>query len=250
MQIQQVLVDRRWFRRLRANASKLGALEYVLASAAATTPRTNLVVLPAGFLTAKSRATIPACVAAVAKLALHHRVAVVFGVDLPRAKGGAEERARVRRVKQSSLPYWGFVIDQNGQTLGAWRQQSSHSADAGTAPALAAQKRIVTLGSKTIAVMLCGEIFNANYRTAMRAEAFDVLIDIGHKSMNTGVVPALKNIVDGRQRWALHTHHVKVGDAKAHAIAPGGLNVGIRSTGGWRRFPANGWLMFTTTRTI
>lgn len=250
MQVLQVLVDRERFRQIRANAPKLLALEHLFREAASATPRVDLVVLPAGYLTAATQQAVSVCVAAVAQLAKQHGVAVVFGVDLPRAKGKGDERARVRRVARGRIPYWGFALDKVGAVLGQWRQQSMRSKDVHIAPGFDARKRLVQIAGQTVAVMVCGEIFNANYRDRMRAENFDIVVDIGHESMATGVVPALANIVDGRNRWALHSHHVKVGSAQAHAIEPGGKNAGVRSTGAWREVPSGGWRVFTTSRVV
>lgn len=250
MQALQVLVDRERFRQVRANAPKLNTLEHLLREAASANPRVDLVVLPAGYLTAATKQAVSVCVAAVGKLAKQHGVAVVFGVDLPRAKGNGDDRARARRVATGRIPYWGFALDKSGATLGQWRQQSIRSGDVRIAPPLNARQRLVQIAGRSVAVMVCGEIFNARYRDQMRAENFDVVIDIGHESMSTGVVPALMNIVDGRNRWALHSHHVKVGSAQAHAIEPGGQNAGVRSTGAWREVPPGGWRVFTTMRTV
>lgn len=250
MQVLQVLVDRERFRQIRANAPKLRTLEHLFREASLATPRVDLVVLPAGYLTAATQQAVSVCAAAVAKLAKRHGVAVVFGVDLPRAKGKGDERARVRRVARGRIPYWGFALDKTGAVLGQWRQQSMRSKDIRIAPQFNAGQRLVQIAGKAVAVMVCGEIFNARYRDQMRAENFDVVIDIGHESMATGVVPALANIVDGHSRWALHSHHVKVGTAQAHAIEPGGQNAGVRSTGAWREVPSGGWRVFTTTRSV
>lgn len=250
MQVLQVLVDREGFRRVRSNSFKLNTLELLLHEAAKATPRIELVVLPAGYLTAATEKEVPARIAEVANCARAHRVAVVFGVDLPRGKKNGDDRARARRVSKGRLPYWGVALDAAGATLGVWRQQSVRSGDVHIAPHLDAKKRLVTIAGKRVAVLICGEIFNANYRDDMRAESFDVVLAIGHESMATGVVPALANIVAKGKRWALHSHHVKVGTAQAHGIGPGGANLGVRSTGNWRRVPVGGCAIFTTTRTV
>lgn len=250
MQVLQVLVDREGFRRVRSNALKLSTLEELFREAATPASRADLVVLPAGYLTAASESEVPARIADVARCAKNNGVAVVFGVDLPKGKRNGDDRARTRRVTTGRIPYWGVALDNTGATLGVWRQQSIRSKDAGIAPELAANKRLVKIAGKTVAILVCGEIFNATYRDSMRAETFDVVIDVGHESMSTGVVPALTNIVGKGNRWALHSHHVKVGTAQAHGIGPGGSNVGVRSTGAWREVPTGGWRVFTTTRVV
>lgn len=248
MNVSQVLVDRDVFRDVASNANKLAALSALLPQLA-NADKSDLVVLPAGYLTASKPSDITPLVTAVASEAKRAGVAVAFGVDL-RVVKNPKKQASPKRIRTGGLPYWVVAVGSNGATLGQWQQQSVRAADAATAPPLNASSRLVHVASKTVAVLACGEIFNANYRAVMRAQPFDVLVDLGHCSMGTGVIPALTSIVGSRQRWAVHTHHVKVGQAKALAIDANGTNSSAPSFGQWRTVQPGGVSVFTHTRTI
>lgn len=262
MNVTQVLVDRTGRRLVSSNAAKLATLAALLPELVRS-QKSELVVFPAGYLTAARETEIPKLVAAVAAEAKNAGVAVVFGIDLPdrfggdkkgRAKGDSDKartRASNKAVVLGTLPYWGCAIDANGAVLGEWRQQSVRSDQASFAPpSLNPPPRFVTIAGKRVAVLLCGELFNANYRSEVRAQSFDLLLDIGHESMAAGVIPSLVNVLGGQKRWAIHTHHVKVGLARALAVDATGANVSAPSIGQWRGVPTGGYQVFATTRSV
>lgn len=120
--------------------------------------RIDLIVLPAGFLRARSEGEVREVAAPLLTAARKAKVAVMFGVDAG-ARGS---------VRAGSLPYFllGWSPGQSKASL--WRQRSITSADAGEAPHQAfASARALEVKGQKVAPIVCGEVFSPRVRDSV-----------------------------------------------------------------------------------
>jgi hypothetical protein len=221
MNVLLVSVSDIGFRTVGGNAAKQRILDKVCGYASATA--CELVVLPAGFFFAGSFQGVSSLGAHFGAAAASNNVAVVGGVD---ALAGSKRDGGKVKSGTRKLPFYAFAFDSSGNQLGRWRQQSSRSGNASASNVIDVPARTRSYGpgaagSKAICVLLCGEIFSVFNRQALvdavTNTPLDAVIDLGHRGMGQGLIPAMLGVQASAQSAVLHCQHL-AGMGRIHSI--------------------------------
>jgi hypothetical protein len=209
------LVSPHGFREPGHNEHRLGRLRELLTRLAAE--RLAFVAIPAGYLTVRTEDDVTPAVAEIADTVETSGVAVIGGVDVIHPKRGKADVATDDLVADGRLPYFGFAAFPSSVTadVPVWRQASTTNwnGNAGLAPeeTLPGRSRLVECGGRTVLPLLCGELFNWRVRERASELVPHLVIDVGHISMGTGVIPAMRNVANAAGCPVAHTQHVKNG---------------------------------------
>jgi hypothetical protein len=137
---------------LKSNDDRIAAAKGLISS---RPNDSELVVLPAGFLKARSEGEVREVAAPVIDAARAAKVAVIIGVDAA-GKGSA---------KKGSLPYFLVGWSPGLPSATVWRQRSQTSADAGDVPSAALDEaRALRVAGRCVAPIACGEVFSPAVR--------------------------------------------------------------------------------------
>lgn len=199
MKLLQTIVSGTGFREPDHNPRRLEVLDDLLA--VARREATELLLLPAGYLTVTTEREVPGAVAEIARRAEAAGVPVAAGVDLPETKNG-------KNAQSPRLPYYGFVAGT--VTGGPWQQSSSTSGNAADVAEedVPGAGRVVTIAGRRVGLLICGELFSRWARQSFARLGLHLALDLGHYSMGTGVTPAMENIARNGGCAVAHTHHV------------------------------------------
>ncbi|MBK7864285.1 MAG: hypothetical protein IPJ65_37940 [Archangiaceae bacterium] len=119
--------------------------------------RTDLVVLPAGYLLARDGDDVGALVRPLIDQARRAKLAVVVGID-----------AAVKGRQKAPLPYFLVGWSPGMKKASIWRQRSVTSHDAlSVSDADAAEPRVLSVAGRRVAPLACGEVFNPRIRDAI-----------------------------------------------------------------------------------
>ncbi|QRK11536.1 hypothetical protein JQX13_16555 [Archangium violaceum] len=176
----------------------------------AKTKNCDVVVLPAGFWSARDNKHRDRLIADAQKAAQAHGVALIAGVDVvwpPVLKEGIP----ASMVKNEAIPFFGFAVTRDGTLHGPWQQLSIISAHTGTAPAMAHRKRIVDIAGTRIIVLICGEMLNEDYRQPLGSATADLVVDIGHSTYKR-VRQTMRVVARLANKPALHVQHLSFMD--------------------------------------
>ena len=185
----------------------------------------KLLIIPAGFLTAKSEGAVVYQVAEVAKLAEKARLAIIGGVDVyatELSKRASESGERIAElVSRGRLPYFGFAVGRvtlRKDCRHPWRQTSTTSKNAKrVADAdLPGADRLVRVAGRQVGVLICGELFNGRARRQMAQLRADLVVDLGHQGMSQGLIPAMRNLATEGECSVAHSQHLTWG--KIHLV--------------------------------
>ncbi|MBA4192339.1 MAG: hypothetical protein C0467_30580 [Planctomycetaceae bacterium] len=199
MKLIQTIAAGQGFREPEYNPTRLKTLRTLLD--AALDQRADLLLLPGGFLTARTERELPSLVAQLTELADVAKLTIAVGVDLPEPTSG-------KAIRSPQLPYFGFVC---GTTSGGpWRQTSStgeNAADVAEGDVPGAN-RVVSVAGSRVGVLICGELFSWWARQSFAELELELALDLGHYGMGTGVTRACENISRNGECAVAHTHHV------------------------------------------
>jgi hypothetical protein len=205
--------DDQRFRRVTANEERIALAKRI---ATATQVKVDLVLLPAGFLTASDADEVKTRARELAALFSH--CGLLAGVDIDRAQSGksgghagksrATDKSGKNAVKE--YPFWGFATD-GGTLKELWQQRSVMPGEA----VEDTSGRMVNVGGKDVGVLLCGEIYNNDLRPALHTLKPYVVVDLGHKSMGRRFTYTLLNVADAVGCNVYHTQHVALGSREA-----------------------------------
>jgi hypothetical protein len=213
MKIMQTVASSTGFRDNNHNPTRLQVLAELLT--VATRESVELVILPGGYLTANREADLNPAIDEVARLANCHRLAVVGGLDVMSRPSGKQMSSpgkggltQDQQVAQGCLPYFGFALYRDQRSV--WRQTSSSAANAETLEdrQFPSRNRLVDLGGRKVAVLICGELFNWRARQAMLELYPDIVVDLGHVSMGQGLIPAMRNLASMAGCPIAHSQHL------------------------------------------
>ena len=167
MRFVQAVVSAAGFREPSWNPRRMKLLEALLR--VVTQEDANLLVLPGGFLTAKSEGAVVYQVAAVAKLAEDAGLAIIGGVDVYAteiSKRVAESGQRIADLISSRrLPYFGFAVGRvalGNDCVHPWRQTSTSgkNSEQVSEADVPGAGRLVRIAGRQVGVLICGELFN------------------------------------------------------------------------------------------
>lgn len=210
MKIAAVVVgtDDESFRKVAANDERMQLAECI---ARATKGKADVVLLPAGFLTARADQEVKPLVRSLAK-AFGEQV-LLAGVDVasPDAKDQKLRELKEEVSYDGDLPFWGFA-SRAGELLGGpWPQRSAFSGQVVADPS----PRCVSVGKATIGVMLCGEIYNHAITECLAEAKPDLVVDLAHLSMKR-FTKSLHRVSETVGCPVVHVQHVAHGSWNAN----------------------------------
>lgn len=195
------------FRQVAANERRLKVLDQALEIA--SKKGCDLVQLPAGFFAASTRDASKMFVEQqVVPRVRAHAVAVLGGVD-----------ADTNRKKSAALPYFGFLVRRSGHSRLFERQLSSRNPRSKDTDGVLATKknainwrrRVATIASHRIALLICGEQHNPWSRQRLRGRGLTAVFVCGHEGLGQGLVATLQAVARSAECDALHVQHLAAG---------------------------------------
>ncbi len=182
---------------LKSNDDRIAAAKGLIS---ARPNDSELVVLPAGFLEARSEAQVREVAAPVIDAARAANVAVILGVDAA-GRGSA---------KKGSLPYFLVGWSPGLRRAAVWRQRSETSADARDAPPAAlAEARALRVAGRSVAPIACGEVFSPAVRERVAEMKPHVAVLAAHSAR-------------GARHWAGQRCLAKLGVRSVRAVHASG----------------------------
>lgn len=210
MKLIQTVVSSAGFRDAASNPERLSLLEDLIKVVVAE--KAHLLVVPAGFLSAKAEEDVPALIGEIERRANAAGIAVIGGVDLVgrSAKTSANTDDQVRT---GQLPFFGFAVGQLKLPRNSghpWRQTSVTNSNAELVPAenVPGQERCVTIDGKSMSVFICGELFSRQARKGVCQSRVSLVIDIGHAGMGQGLIPAMRSLAMEGNCSVGHAQHL------------------------------------------
>lgn len=210
MKLIQTVVSSRGFRDPAANDERMGLLASLLGLASRSDAR--LLLVPAGFLTARSEAEVSGLVEDVDRVAGKAGVAVIGGVDVsgpaPRRGQDVEDLVRAGR-----LPFFGFAAGPVRFPAGGehpWRQTSIDSSNAEMVPdhAVPSAGRLVAVDDTRVGVLVCGELFSPRARRGLVQAGPHLAVDVGHSGTGQGLMPAMRSLAKAGSCRVAHSQHL------------------------------------------
>lgn len=178
MKITTTIVGRKGPEGERRNEERLAAAKRALEKA--TNLGADLIVLPAGFFTAHSAQTRNAVVQSLISMAKDLGIALIFGADQEVKSLSRDYR---REIQKGGLPFYGYAWSPTENILHSWPQRSTNNQNQWWAPERVCKEvRLVTIRDESVAVLLCGEIFNQRIRDALadHQPRPKVVVDVAH----------------------------------------------------------------------
>ena len=226
MKLIQTIVSNAGFRDPKSNPQRSALLRRLLEAVSAERP--DLVMLPGGYWSVRTENDARPVIEDVERIATEFGVTIAAGVDVASRNGNAKRPGK-GGTKSIELPYYGFVAGpvtfEAGQD-GPWLQTSSTSANAADVADedVPGRCRIALVASKRVGVLICGELFSRWARESMAGLAPNLVLDLGHESMGTGVTRAMENIARAGHCAVAHTQHVVPwGTASLHFVDAAGV---------------------------
>jgi hypothetical protein len=154
------------------NKERLEAAKQALIEAKALKAGADIVVLPAGFFTTRDSKSRQHLADSLISKAKELGIAIAFGVDEEVKASSKSWKLGKRRGKKngwSPLPLYGYAWSPTDPEKHCWYQRSTNSADQWLVPDEKCKEvRLLNIGGETLAVLMCGELFNQRIRKALR----------------------------------------------------------------------------------
>ena len=173
----------------------------------------QILLLPAGFFTVQDGHRRRHIEAQAKHRLAGSRLLVAFGIDVS-GEGSTKQSSR-----GGALPFYGYACEAGGYLIGGVRQTGAHAGDVDDATVAAViAERIrpsATVGGRTVALLLCGELGSKAWRDGLGAKGPDVVLHLAHASVNlAGAVSRswlgrVKDLLAGLHEtsvWALSDH--------------------------------------------
>jgi hypothetical protein len=171
----------------------------------------ELLVLPAGYLRARSEREVPLLVAHIASRS--REVAIIGGID---TKYPAK-RDLVRLVSSTALPYWGFAVTAAGAPK-HWRQCSVCRVHVTSTNAVNVTSRLVNIAGHAALPLTCGEMYNRYTRAAIPNRTLQLVIDSGHRDLRRQLSRTLHNLWDKARCAVMLSQHVSGTSGHLHMV--------------------------------
>lgn len=202
------------FRETSSNQIRLEAITKLLEECRQN--KVDLLLLPAGALTASSEKNIRILVNNLDELASDHKTNIIGGIDLEnciKASNTKNSQDYDLRVKKGTLPFFGFSVGKNIENHSGriWRQRHTTSYNSVFSEIIGG--KCLKLKNIKIGVFMCGELFGSTVKEKIATDKPDLIVNIGHLNMNRVItslrsaisrIPSLKR----QPNPALHTHHL------------------------------------------
>ncbi len=158
----------------------------------ATNLGADLIILPGGYFTAHSAQARNAIAQSLVSTAKEIGIAVIFGVD-QQAKNPKTDWEILS--KGLLLPCYGYAWSSSESEPRCWQQRSSTSDNQWYVSNTHCSKvRLLTIGDESVAVLMCGEIFNQRIRQylANRQPRPKVVVDVAHVGSGFRIFQGMK----------------------------------------------------------
>lgn len=150
----------------------------------------DLLALPAGFFTASHTQERESIAQSLIGTAKQVGIAVVFGVDQVMNNLDTDLSWQ---IQGGGLPSYGYAWSPSENLTHCWAQRSTNSTNQRLVPNEKCQeRRLLKIGDESIALLLCGEIFNQRIRQALRDYQPKVVVDIAHVGSGFRVFQGMK----------------------------------------------------------
>jgi hypothetical protein len=198
----------------------------------ATNSDGDLIVLPAGFFSASGAQARGAIAQSLVNTAKQLDIAVVFGVD---QEMKSLSRDYSREIQGGQLPFYGYAWSPSENVTYCWAQRSTNSKNQWWAPErVCTEMRLLGIGDGSVAVLMCGEIFNQRIRQALSTyqPRAKVVVDVAHVGSGFRVFQGMKALA----RLGLPSVcsvHAQCRFAVKHCYVPPGTRLSSRSRDGY-----------------
>lgn len=211
MKILHTVVSTEGFRTPSCNAQRLRLLRKLLQLTSEN--KAQLLVIPGGFFSVRDWHEIDQIIQEAGRLAEEIRVTLIGGADLIRPENKLS-REIDELVAPHKLPFFGFAVNTasaHPKSRSIWRQTSTNNqnADRVADEHLPGSTRIMDVTGKSVAILICGELFNKRARDSIAALHPDMVIDIGHSGMGQGLIPAMRSVAHYSRCPVVHSQHLK-----------------------------------------
>lgn len=240
MRILQTLVESSTFRDPAANPERTARFRELLTKA--QQHRADVLLLPGGYWTVATQAEVEPLAVEMCALAAKHSLTLVAGIDLPPPSATTKRTSR-----RADLPYYG-IVGVPGMSLHCWQQTSSDNTNAlnVTAADIPGPERVVQVGTQTLGILICGEIFSVPARTRLADQNPTVVVDLGHAGMGQGLIPAMRSLARMASCTVIHSQHVKYDTSSLHMVNHRGTQESIIGTDcDWVGEEAGFWVAYT-----
>jgi hypothetical protein len=184
--------------------------------------RASVVVVPAGYWTARRQDDVSGLMGRVARAvgsALRPDKWLVGGVDVAHrtrskssgGKGRDGDDPWLWAVKREALPFWGFAVSPDGSVHGPWRQLSTRSSNG----LLARETSVQNVSSRCVGVrdcgvmpLVCGEMHSAALRSELGGIRPALVVVSGHSGLGQGLVGSLDAVHRESSAPVLHVQHL------------------------------------------
>jgi hypothetical protein len=182
-------------------------------------PDARLVIVPAGYWTARRSREVNDVIAEVM-----HAVFAAIGTRPLTLLGGVDalpvpDPDRLPSlVKRDRLPFEAFAL-HDGDAVGPWRQISTTSDTAALAPSRALDTlsdRVLKLDGRRLLPLVCGEMHSPAIRARAAALAPALVAVLGHAGLGQGLVPTLRSVHAATRTPVLHTQHLSPSSSGQH----------------------------------
>jgi len=211
----------------RQNQERLEAVNRALEKA--TKLGADVVALPAGFFSAgntRAREDIAALLIGTAKKL---GIAVVFGIDQEVKSLNADYSWYIRR---GGLPSYVYAWSPSGKVTHCWAQRSTNRNNQWEASDKVCQEvRLLMIRDESVAVLICGEIFNQRIREALKGSQPKpkVVVDVAHTGSGFRVFQGMKVLAgDERGLPSVCSVHAQCEYAMKHCYVPPGKRMSSR----------------------
>jgi hypothetical protein len=139
-------------------------------------------------------------------------------------------------IRSGRLPFFGFAArpTRAEPEVPIWRQASVTSWDAEFAPdaRLPDGDRVVRVGDRCVAVLLCGELFSDRARDRVTKLGADAVVDLGHARMGQGLIPAMTSVAKAAKKPVAHSQHLVGRTGRSlHFVAADGTQRSVLTDG-------------------
>jgi len=192
-----------------------------------TTLGADLIVLPGGFFTARSRSAREAVADSLISEAKRLGIAIVLGVD-QEVKNLTEDYRR--EIQSGRLPFYAYAWSASENVVRSWPQRSTNNENQWWAPEKACREvRLLRIGNESVAVLMCGEIFNQRIRHALvnHQPRPNVVVDVAHIGSGFRVYQGMK-VLARLGLPSLCSVHAQTEYAVKHCYIPPGKRMSSR----------------------
>ena len=213
MKIIHTVVSADGFRDVKSNRPRIALLKQLVKLGEHMAA--NVLVLPAGFLTASTENELPTQIEPIADLADLAHLGIIGGIDVPSLmlSGGKNSDSVDDLVRANRLPYFGFAVGKAfslPDRVRIWRQSSVTSSNAELVDDnwVPGGERVVTAKETRIGTLICGELFSCYAREKIATAGAELVVDLGHSGMGQGLIPSMRRLAADGTCSVAHSQHL------------------------------------------